>query len=206
MKIFLYLYPIEEFIKVFMYKDDRLYDLYDEKRTLPILEECIQKRYRDNGYQVVFALYPDKNIFGITPKVYDKVIYTDITFDEATIYEKDGTKKKDFAPKYPNEKLLIQQLGNVDKLVIGGYHAQDCVKRVGETALNLGIDTLIDLDLTDFFFHLYKNEDYFNILEYNPSSYKKYMLDKMSRYGDEFAEKFFNRRYDSPVYGFNKSN
>lgn len=201
-KIFLYLYPIEEYTKMFLFQNDKLYDDCNVKRPLPILNECIQKRYRDKGYQVVFALYPDRNIFGIIPKKEDKVILTDVSFDEARACYSDGTQKKNFVPKYPNEKLLLSQLGNIDELVIGGYHSSDCVKRVGEKALNMGIDTLVDLELTDLFFALYKQEDYFKIEEYNPLSYKQYILNRASKYGDEFAKKHFNDLYSSPVYGF----
>ena len=30
------------------------------------------------------------------------------------------------------------------------------------------------------------------------------MINKMNKYGDEFAERIFNRNYSSPAYGFNK--
>lgn len=167
-KIFLYLYPIKEYASMFLFHDDKLYDEWNIKRPLPILNECIQKRYRDNGYQVVFALYPDKEIFGIIPKEGDKIIYTDILFSENSAIDENGKKKKYFIPKYPNEQLLIEQLGDVEELVIGGYHFADCVKRVGEIALAMGINTIVDLDLTDLFFNLYKQENYFNIEQYKP--------------------------------------
>lgn len=46
-KVFLYLYPIEEYTKFFMFSKDELYDEWNVKRPLPILNECIEKRYRD---------------------------------------------------------------------------------------------------------------------------------------------------------------
>lgn len=195
-KVFLYLYPIEEYTKMFLFHNDKLYDDWNIKRPLPILNECIQKRYRDKGYQVVFALYPDKNIFGIIPQKEDKVIFTDVTFAEAS------TSYSNSTPKYPNEQLLLSKLDKIDELVIGGYHFSDCVKRVGEIALKMGIDTIVDLDLTDLFFTLYKQEDYFKMEEYNPLSYKQNMLNKAKKYGEEFAENHFNDLYSSPVYGF----
>ena len=158
-KVFLYLYPIEEYTKMFLFHDDKLYDDWNIKRPLPILNECIDKRYRDNGYKIVYVLYPDKNIFGITLQSQDKIIYTDVTFDEASACYSDGTHKQNFVPKYPNEQFLLNQLGHIDELVVGGYHFRDCVKRVGEAALNMGITTLVDLDLTDLFFSLYKYEN-----------------------------------------------
>lgn len=195
-KVFLYLYPIEEYTKMFLFHNDKLYDDWNIKRPLPILNECIQKRYRDKGYQVVFALYPDKNIFGIIPQKEDKIIFTDVTFFEVSVSYSNST------PKYPNEQLLLSKLDKIDELVIGGYHFSDCVKRVGEIALKMGIDTIVDLDLTDLFFTLYKQEDYFKMEEYNPLSYKQNVLNKAKKYGEEFAEKHFNDLYSSPVYGF----
>lgn len=78
-KVFLYLYPIEEFTKVFNLGNE-YYDEIGIRRPLDVLNETIQKRYRDNGYQIVYAIYPDKEIYGILPQSNDKIVYTDITF------------------------------------------------------------------------------------------------------------------------------
>ena len=66
----------------------------------------------------------------------------------------------------------------VDKIVIGGFHFSDCVKRVAEFCLENGINTLVDLDLTDFFFSLYYQEKYFKKDEYSPERYKEYWQQK----------------------------
>jgi len=205
-KVFLYLYPIKEYTEMFLFRDDKLYDEWNIKRPLPILNDCIQKRYRDNSFEVVFALYPDKDIFGINIKPEDRIIYTDVSFSEASAVDENKNIKKNFTPKYPNEQLSLSQLGNIDKLVVGGYHAQDCVKRIGEAALDMGIDTIIDLDMTDFFFNLYKQEDYFKIEEYDPKRYKNYAFSQAQRYGENFAERLFNETYSSLAYGFNEEN
>lgn len=203
-KIFLYLYPIEEYTKMFLFHDDKLYDAWKVKRPLPLLNECIQARYRDKGYQVVFALYPDRDIFGIIPKPEDRIIITEVSFDEASAYNSDGTQKKDFVPKYPNEQLLLSQLGNVDELVIGGYHFGDCVKRVGQKALDMGIDTIIDIDLTDLFFSVYKYDDYFQKENYDPKRYKEYWQRQLEEEGlkKELIESQFKKMYNSPIYKF----
>lgn len=200
-KIFLFLYPIEEYSKIF-YLGDEYYDKNNIKRPFDILNAAIQKRYRDNGFQVVFALYPDKSIYGVLPQQRDRIIYTDIPFTKASGYNLDGSEKTDDEITYPNEQSIIDQLGEVEELVVGGYHAQDCVKRVGEVALANGINTLVDLDMTDLFFNLYRQEDYFDIESYSPERFKSYMLDKMKKYGTEFAERMFNNNYQSDVYGF----
>lgn len=202
-KIFLYLYPIKEYTSMFLFHDDNLYDEWNVKRPLPILNECIQKRYRDKDYQVVFALYPDKKIFGIDFKEEDKVVYTDILFSENSAYDENGNIKEKFIPKYPNEQLLIKQLGDIDELVVGGYHYSDCVKRVAKIGMALGIKTIVDLDLTDLFFNLYKDEDYFDIDKYDPERFKKNFYKNSFKYGDACATNLFNENYSNPVYGFN---
>ncbi len=207
-KVFLYLYPIEEYTKMFLFRDDSYYDKWNIKRPLPILNECIQKRYRDHGFQVVFALYPDRNIYGIVPKPQDKIIYTDVTFEQASACYSDGTPKKDFVSTYPNEFLLLNQLGTIEELVIGGYHFSDCVKRVGETAFKIGIDTMIDIDLTDLFFSIYRKEDYFMLEEYNPQRYQNYWQKELEKQGERKSaiERQFQLLYDSPIYRFEISN
>ncbi len=183
-KVFLYLYPIAEYTKMFLLHDTE----YDES-PLVVLNECIQKRYRDKGFQVVYVLYPDTDIYGINPQIEDKIIYTDVAFNEKV---------------YPNEVSLLKQLGPVQKLVIGGYHYHDCVKRVGETALEMGIDTMVDLDLTDLFFNLYQIPEYFKIDAYDPQRYMNYWKQKeIKNYGNqEFIDNDFKNMYDSPIYQF----
>ena len=203
-KVFLYLYPIKEFANMFLFHNDNLYDEWNIPRPLPILNDTIDKRYRKKGYQVVFALYSDKELYGIEQHDEDKIIYTDIPFSEASAYDENGNKKKNFTPKYPNEIFLIKQLGTVDELVVGGYHAMDCVKRVAEIALQNGIITLVDLDLTDLFFNVYNQNNYFNIEEYSPERFKMNMITRHGIEDFEFRERIFDRNYSSPVYGFTK--
>ena len=204
-KVFLYLYPIKEFTNMFLFHDDKLYDEWNVPRPLPILNATIDKRYREKGYQVVFALYLDRELYGIEQKDRDKIIYTDIPFSEASAYDENGNEKKNFIPKYPNERFLIEQLEPVDELVVGGYHVMDCVKRVAEVALQSGINTLVDLDLTDLFFNLYKQNDYFDMENYSPEKFKMNMISRHGNEYTEFEERLFNRNYSSPVYGFTNS-
>lgn len=197
-KVFLYLYPIYEFQKSFIHNDE-----YYKSNNLPnpflVLNQSIQERYRAKGYQVVYVLYPNKNIFGIIPHQNDRVIYTDITFEQAT-------KGINISPVYPSEEKLLRQVGDIDKLIVRGFHSQDCVKRVAEYAQNKRIDTLVDLDLTDLFFKLYQEKDYFNISEYNPERYKEYIYNKARTRGREILIKVFQREFSSSVYGFNFEN
>ena len=187
-KIFLYLYPIEEYTKMFLFYNDSRYDEWNIKRPLPIIDECIQKRYRDNGYEVVFVLYPDRSLFGLTQKESDRIVYTDISFSEASAYDENGNIKENFIPKYPDERYILEQVGSIDELVVGGYHANDCVKRVAKLAQTLGIETTIDFDLTDLFFSLYRKEDYFKVEDYSQKRYFDYCNQKESEYHEEDYE------------------
>ena len=198
MKVFLYLYPIEEYMRMFMFYNDKMYDTEGIERPLPILNETIDKRYRKNGYQIVYALYPDKKMFGIEKQENDKIIYTDITFSQASAIDEKGNIKQNFIPKYPDELYLLNQLGNVEELVVGGFHSTDCVKKVAEVALQNNIDTFVDLDLTDLFFNLYRKENYFNKEIYDPTRLRQTLIN--SSVIDTIDE-----NYSSPVYRFNNS-
>lgn len=198
--IFLYLYPVKEFSKGFVY-DDLYYEENNFRKPFDVLNETIQKRYRQNGYKIVFAIYPDKEIYGVIPKAGDIIINTDVTFNQAIVTDRTEEDKNN-PVIYPNEKLILTQLGNVDNLVIGGYHAQDCVKRVGEAAIENGINTIVDLDLTDLFFNVYRQSEYFDEDYYNPEKFKQFIIHKYSRGDEMFAERIFNRNYESQAYGF----
>ena len=200
-KVFLYLYPIKEYNCPFENSKEYLQQMGREN-PYKVLNECIQKRYREKGYQIVYAIYPDKTVYGINLLPTDKVIYADITFEQASGYNKDDSKKQDRDFKYPSERYLIEQLGDFDEIIIGGFHFGDCVKRVAEYCYQIGFSTLVDLDLTDLFFNIYHKKDYFKVDEYNPHNYKNYMLSN-SRFGNkEIAERLFEKNYNSPVYRF----
>lgn len=203
-KVFLYLYPIEEYTKCFIHPDS-CYEEYGIEKPFPVLNETIDERYRKNGYEIVYALYPDKQLFGIDKRDTDKIIYTDISFDESSYYDEHGKEKENFIPKYPSEDKLIEQLGDIEELIVGGYHFSDCVKRIAENAYQKGINTLVDMDLTDIFYNVYKQKDYFTIDSYSPERYKEYMLSKRDPSNYEFYENIFKRNYSSPVYGFDFS-
>ncbi len=192
-KIFLYLYPIEEYNRSFEFSEEYLQQ-NGRENPYKVLNECIQKRYRDKGYQIVYAIYPDKSLYGINLLPTDKIIYTDVTFEQANGYNGDI--------KYPNEGYLIAQLGNFDEIVVGGFHFGDCVKRVAEYCYQCGTSVLVDLDLTDLFFNIYHKKDYFKIDEYNPKNYKDYILLNSRFSNKELAERLFERNYNSPVYKF----
>lgn len=204
-KIFLYLYPIEEYSRIF-FLGNEYYDEIKVKRPFDVLNEAIQKRYRNNGFQVVFVIYPDKEFYGILPQQGDKIIYTDIPFKLVSGYNLDGSKKLEDEIVYPNEQMIINQLGDTRELVIGGYHSQDCVRRVGEVAKENDINVIVDLDMTELFFSLYRQENYFDLESYSPQRFMNHMLQKSKKFGYEFVEEMFKNNYQSSIYGFENSN
>ena len=58
--------------------------------------------------------------------------------------------------------------------------------------------------MTDLFFNVYSRKDYFKIDKYNSQDYKEFMISNLEQgFGDrKMAERFFERKYDSVVYGF----
>ena len=170
-KVFLYLYPIKEFASTFLLSDESLYDTWHILKPMPILNETIDRRYRQKDYQVIFVMFPDKKIYGLDKKEEDKI---------------------------------IEKLKDVDKLVIGGYHANDCVKKVAEKSLERGIDTLVDLDLTELFFQVYKKEKYFDMENYSPERFKIYTINKFGKDYSEYEKDIFKKEFSSPVYGYSK--
>lgn len=201
-KVFLFLYPVKEYFKSLMLTDGGYVSL-NIPHPIPIMNECIKKRYRDKGYDVVFAMYPDKEIFGLEKQPQDKIIYTDVKFDDVSQLDEKRNIKKDFVPQYPDPVKLLSQLGTVDKLVVSGFHATDCVKRIALAGEKFFDDVSIDIDLTDFFFHLYRCDDYFKIDNYSPKRYKRYIVSKAKEYNETMALEKFNDMFGEPVYGFN---
>lgn len=203
-KVFLYLYPVEEYQRIFILSD-KYYENHNLENPIIVLNECIKKRYKENGYEVIIANYPDKEVFGISKSNIDRIINTDVTFKEASGYREDGSEKPLEEVKYPSEQHLLDQVGNVDEIIVGGFHAGDCVKRVAEHFYKNGINTMIDLELTDFLFHLYK-QPYFRKEVYNPSNYKQYSISLGIRYKEniDWINKQLKETYGSPIYKFDE--
>ena len=65
----------------------------------------------------IFVFISDKSIYGVTPLTSNLIIYTDVTFEQASSYRKDGSKKQQQDIQYPNERKLIEQLGYFDEIV-----------------------------------------------------------------------------------------
>jgi hypothetical protein len=198
-KVFLYLYPVAEYSRVFIFRDT-FYESRGIEKPFQVLNECIEKRYREKEYEIVYAIYPDKNIHGLITKPVDRIITTDVTFKEASGYYDDGSEKPIEEVKYPSEEHLFNEIGQVDEIVIGGYHFSDCVKKVAEYFQEHGVKTLVDLELTDLFFRLYRQK-YFDRSNYNPANFKEFIMSETMKYFED-PEKQFNQMYESSICHF----
>ncbi len=200
-KIFLYLYPIEEYQSVIFRKEDFYREDLGVNPPIQVLEECIQKRYRDKEYEIVFATYPDREIVGLKVKPEDKVILTDVMFDEASGYRTDGTMKLNKEIKLPNPKFLFDQIGVMDEIVVSGFHSGSCVEEVAEYAYKSGVDTLVDLELTERFEYLYRQPE-FKIDSYNPADLREKSIARAILDGEDMDRVNKALHSYSPIYHF----
>lgn len=147
MKIFLFLYPIKEYIES---RQNR----WPRGKPFPIerLWEIIDARYRENGFTVAWLLFgdgknPSRPDFShlYAPNIIqngDIVLSCGITFERHT-----GEKT------YPSAKKILAKLGRpIEELALGGFHQDDCVSRVARCAFEQGISTFIDDDTTEMLF------------------------------------------------------
>jgi hypothetical protein len=112
----------------------------------PMLNASIDARYRQQGYSVFFALLDGTNISDIIDvRPVDRIIY--VGMDEKT----HRTKGKDGKYPYPDQDYILNQLGTISKLRIGGFHMWDCVEKLARQAYKRNLDVLVDEDLTEFF-------------------------------------------------------
>ncbi len=151
MKYFLYLYPISQ------YWDQEVAEYQarpgGQLGDLGKLNTLVEKRYRKRGYRVVWVFFGTR---GRPTKPYrfnqsewvrilpaDKVISSGVTYEQMT----------SAAPKYPDVGRMLGRLAQpIDELVVGGFHATDCVRRVATWAHTQGLPTWVDEDCTDYFF------------------------------------------------------
>ena len=151
MKSFVYMYPIPEFINQeiewnhnFMGPDNEKEERNAFRKAYKtVLNECIDKRYRINGFQINWAIFdshPVSDIAEICKE--DRIIEAGIDFKTHTI-------KKIYAD---NDYLInaLEEKGKIENLIVAGFHAFSCVERLAKRAYERGIKTMIDEDLTEF--------------------------------------------------------
>ena len=201
-KIFLYMYPIKENVRSCFASSG----FYNEISPYKVLNECIQKRYKDKGYSVLCVVYKDKeDVYGIKKEIIDQTISLDIDYNEEYSYDKSNYKEK-----CNNARNIIQKLGeDIEEVVVGGYYAMDMVSITTQAAVDAGINAIVDLDLTDYFASLYKQKG-FKIEEYDPYNFKELWLERAKeKYRNDWGrwkeriEEDFDQHFLNPIFGFN---
>ncbi len=143
------------------------------------LNRCIDERYRRKGFRIFYAIFKNCQVSNLVHVLNgDSIILTDV----------DYSSPEEFF-KYPRPRHLLNQLGDVSVLRIGGFHLWDCVQRVARSAYRRGIDTLVDEDLTELFTSTIRRPEFkFDTYPtYNPRSF-----------GEDAYKIFFEVRRSKP--------
>ena len=109
------MYPIWEYYKSNIFQNDSTYDVMNRERPFPILNKAIDLRYRQNGYDIYYLLYSDSEMYGVEVKPGDKVLYSDICFEDSTPYNYDGTDKDEYVYKYTDPYYVLDLIGDMDE-------------------------------------------------------------------------------------------
>jgi len=151
-RTFIFLYPIPEIIDFEVKKGMNLYRCSKEfrKTYADKLNECIDKRYRQNGFEINFAVFDGSSVSDVIRlQKKDRVIEVGLDFKTHT------TKKA-----YPDNDFILYQLNGCSIIRIAGFHLWDCVGKLAKRAYEKGLEVLVDEDLTELFAGRLKDLDF----------------------------------------------
>jgi hypothetical protein len=151
MKVFLFLYPIEE---CFTHGSIAQALVRFRKRRLDpdYINEIIRARYREKGYRITWLLFsdpcdvsvPDFSSLSLRMRTTDGDTFLPCGVDADRHYKE---------RLYPDPNAILSQLPKgITSLVLGGFHQWDCVSKIGEAAHKHGMPVVVDEDTTDHFF------------------------------------------------------
>lgn len=164
MKRFLFLYPMKEIIDWEISQFESHFQPGEfQKMYAHALNTAINLRYRQNEFQVNFAVFSNAPISDIV-----QIAEGDKIIDVGLDFKAHQTKQPNGKHPYPNPDFIVNQLTPADKLVVAGFHKWDCVNRIAGRTFRRGIDTLVDEDLTENLGYLVFKKEI--VLEF-PNSY-----------------------------------
>jgi len=127
MKYFIFLYPIPEIInweiKNRSYGQAGGENVFRQK-CKEILNQCVDARYRKNGFIIHWAIFNDcvvSDIIDVQPS--DKIIKVGLTLKDHR------TKRTNGKYPYPRSDFILNQLSEIDSIRIAGFHMWDCVEK-----------------------------------------------------------------------------
>tara|TARA_Y100000034_G_scaffold120788_1_gene164152 strand:- start:129 stop:704 length:576 start_codon:yes stop_codon:yes gene_type:complete len=180
-KSFIFLYPQQEIFDYELRGKDNCY----VGAYKGALNKCIGLRYRAKGFSINFAILDDCAVSDlILLRDSDHVLR--VGMDSVT-----HRTEVDGRFLYPDSDYVLDQLGDVNRLVVGGFHAYDCCDKLAERAHFRSMDSLIDEELTQFF------QLSFMDLDFRYDVYPSVNPGKNMR-GDELWEYFLERRRNKP--------
>ncbi len=145
---YLFLFPVKEYIEFSMFVED----VPEAGHQTEYLMRVIEARYRSRGYDVNWLLFsehgdlaqPDRAAVPqyVEIKPEDRVLAAGVSFKTHT------TEKV-----YADPNFVLNQLPEHRRLVIGGFHKNDCVDKIARRSHERGIDTFVDEDTTEKFYH-----------------------------------------------------
>lgn len=171
-KKLLFLYPVKDF---FLSGNQKYEDIIN------LMNEMINLRYRQKGYQINYLVFLDREVAYFDVYEEDKILKSNVELSPCI------NNKQDIP--YTDNTLIQEQLGKVDELVVCGFHEVDCVRKVARHFTDLGIDTMVDIELTE------KLEEYCDLPSFNVSDYNF-----ADSHGCAFARSCYRWGDDSAIY------
>jgi len=141
-KQYLFLYPVREYFEALGWGEH-----YCNPNAISNLMNIIDARYRNQEYGINWLLF-SQNADNSLPDLdhvpeeigiqrNDRLIVAGVSFDEHTTNL-----------VYPGPNYILNQLDPHLRLVLGGFHQDDCVNKVAAVSYRRGVDTFVDEDTT----------------------------------------------------------
>ena len=163
---------------------------------IPLFNECIQKRYLNNGYELVVVRYKGyRSAFtgGIINLPIERIITADITSDEQL-------------KTYADFENIAKEITKKDysQIAVGGFHCFDCVEKLAKEIYEVNKDVVIDSDLTEQFDFVSKYYKDWNLSQFNPILKIENSKNSFGWTSADLLRKILDR-YNHPVWGISQT-
>ncbi|MFA5932881.1 MAG: hypothetical protein WCV81_01290 [Microgenomates group bacterium] len=150
MKEFVFLYPIQEYLDGCV--GSEAIRRREGWEVCQRFNEIVEARYRQRGFGVSWVMFSDPNEHQL-PDFSIKAKEIEIKPEDHILVAGVSFLVHKTLKEYPDPLGILSQLpSNLERLVIGGFHQNDCVDKLGQAVYEKGISTVVDEDTTDVFF------------------------------------------------------